>query len=145
MKMYLLFAAVLLSSTAIGQDIPSREVPSAVINTIKAKFPNTSRLEWEKKGDLFEAEFHVNNIDHKALLEPSGKLLVYKRDIRAADLPRAVKNTIRKQYANFRIDDVEKLEKEGAVFYQVELDGEPHDQKLVISADGKVDSSQQYW
>ena len=145
MKMYLLFAAVLLSSTAIGQDIPSREVPSAVINTIKAKFPNTTRLEWEKKGDLFEAEFHVNNIDHKALLEPSGKLLVYKRDIRAADLPRAVKNTIRKQYANFRIDDVEKLEKEGAVFYQVELDGEPHDQKLVISADGKVDSSQQYW
>ena len=145
MKMYLLFAAVLLSSTAIGQDIPSREVPSAVINTIKAKFPNTTRLEWEKKGDLFEAEFHVNNIDHKALLEPSGKLLVYKRDIRAADLPRAVKNTIRKQYANFRIDDVEKLEREGAVFYQVELDGEPHDQKLVISADGKVDSSQQYW
>lgn len=145
MKMYLLFAAVLLSSTAIGQDIPSREVPSAVINTIKAKFPNTSRLEWEKKGDLFEAEFHVNNIDHKALLDPSGKLLVYKRDIRAADLPRAVKNTIRKQYANFRIDDVEKLEREGAVFYQVELDGEPHDQKLVISAEGKVDSSQQYW
>ena len=89
MKMYLLFAAVLLSSTAIGQDIPSREVPSAVINTIKAKFPNTSRLEWEKKGDLFEAEFHVNNIDHKALLDPSGKLLVYKRDIRAADLPHA--------------------------------------------------------
>ena len=145
MKMYLLFAAVLLSSTAIGQDIPSREVPSAVINTIKAKFPNTTRLEWEKKGDLFEAEFHVNNIDHKALLEPSGKLLEYKRDIRAADLPRAVKNTSRKQYANFRIDDVEKLAKEGAVFYQVELDGEPHYQKLVISADGKVDSSQQYW
>jgi hypothetical protein len=69
---------------------------------------------------------------------------MYKRDICAADLPRAVKSTIRAQYPDFRIDDVEKLEKEGVVFYQVELDGEPHDRKIVVTADGKVDNGE-YW
>ena len=45
--------------------------------------------------------------------------------------------------------DVEAVEKEGAVFYQVELDGKGlkglKDKKLVFGADGKEANSFTYW
>lgn len=145
MKTFMLVAAVFIYSAVLSQDIPASQVPSVIVNTLNAKFPKTTGLEWEKKGDLYEAEFDVNNVDHKALLDASGKLVMFKRDIRPADLPKIVRNTIRNQYKGYRIDDAEKLEKNGVIFYQVDLDGQPDDQKLVITKDGKVDSSQQYW
>lgn len=145
MRTMLLFVAVIISSAVFAQDIPASQVPQAVKNALKAKFPKTTGLDWEMKGELYEAEFDVNMVDHKALLDASGKFVIFKRDIRAAKLPQAVRNTIQSQYKDFRIDDAEKLEKEGIIYYQVELDGKPHDQKLVFTADGKIADSQQYW
>src|SRR5690606_14144625 len=114
-------------------------------NAFKAKFPAATGLEWEKKGTRYEAEFHVNRIDHKAIFSETGQLEKYKHDIRAAELPEAVRNTINTNYKDYRIDDAERLEKDGVTFYQVELDGEPQDQKLIFTKDGKVDNSETYW
>lgn len=145
MKLRLLFAALFISATVLAQDIPASQMPAAVTNTFKAKFPNTSHLEWEKKGDLYEAEFHVNNVDHKALLNEQGQLQVFKKDIPVTNLPQAVKQTIKTNYKTFRIDDTEKVTRGTAVYYQVELDGEPHDQKVVFTPAGKVAEDQAYW
>jgi hypothetical protein len=145
MKMLMLVAALFVSGTVSGQDIPAAEVPAAVVKTFNTRFPATTGLEWERKGELYEAEFHVNRVDHKALLDANGKLLKFKKDIRSTDLPPAVRNTIQTQYKNFKIDDTDKVESAGVIYYQVELDGEPHDQKVVFREDGKVDSQQLYW
>jgi hypothetical protein len=146
MKMMMIMMAGLITCfCAYSQDIPASQVPAAVTKAFKAKFPKTTGLEWEKKGDLYEAEFDVSLVDHKALYEASGKLVAFKKDIRKTDLPAAVKRAIETQYKGFRIDDADRVERGGAVFYQVELDGKPDDQKLVFTKDGKVDSTQQYW
>lgn len=143
--MCLLFAALFMANCAFAQDIPASQVPAAVKNTFKAKFPAATRLEWEKKGELYEAEFHVNNVDHKALLNETGQLQVFKNDIRTANLPQAVKQAVKTNYKGFRIDDAEKVTRGTVVYYQVELDGEPHDQKVVFTTDGKVAEDQVYW
>ena len=145
MKTFILVVVVFAYAAAMAQDIPASQVPLVVVNTLTEKFPKTTGLEWEKKRDLYEAEFDIKNIDHKALIDATGKLAMFKHDIRSSDLPKIVRNTIRNHYKGFRIDDAEKLEKNGVIFYQVDLDGQPGDQKLVIAKDGKVDSNQQYW
>ncbi|WP_160718102.1 PepSY-like domain-containing protein [Chitinophaga solisilvae] len=145
MKMLTLFAAVLISLHVAGQDIPAAAVPAPVITTFHARFPTAAGLEWEQKMEGYEAEFRVNRLEHKALLDSTGKLLRYKRDVPASALPAAVKNTISNQYKGFRIDDAEQVEMNGKVWYQVELDGEPHDRKVVLSKDGKVDDTLIYW
>ena len=136
MKTFMLATTVFIYSSVLSQDIPQSQVPSVVVNTLKAKFPKTTGLEWERRGELYEAEFDVKNTDHKALLDASGKLIMFKYDIRSSDLPKIVRNTIRNQYEGYRIDGAEKLDNEGIVFYQVDLDGQPSDQKLVITNDG---------
>lgn len=145
MKMYMLIVTVMLCTVLQAQDIPSSQVPPAVLSAFKAKFHDVSRVEWEKKGTLYEAAFDINRVDYKAVLNQTGKLEKYKHDIRASELPRPVSKTISTQYKDYRIDDVQLLERNGVTFYQVELDGEPHDQKVVFTKDGKVDSNEAYW
>ncbi|MBV7532541.1 PepSY-like domain-containing protein [Chitinophaga sp. sic0106] len=131
--------------TAVAQDIPSSQVPVAIVKAFKLKFPRTSKVDWEMKGNLYEAEFNIDRRDYKALYDAAGKLQTYKREIPASELPTAVRNTITAQYKGFRIDDADRLEKNGKVYYQVELDGEPHDQKVVFNANGTVAADVAYW
>lgn len=140
----LFFLSLLFSLPSFSQDIPATQVPPAVIKSFTSYFPNTSRVEWERKGKQYEAEFNVKRVDHKALFENNGKLIVYKKDIPQSQLPAAVKQAIRQQYSNYRIDDTERIARSGHVYYQVELDGEPQDLKLVFTKDGKLDNNMAY-
>lgn len=145
MKTTMLFLlSLLFSLPSFSQDIPAAQVPPAVTKSFASYFPNTSKQEWEKKGNLYEAEFNVKRADHKALFESNGKLIVYKKDIPQSQLPAAVKQAIRQQYPNYRIDDVERIARSGHVYYQVELNGQPQDLMLVFTKEGKLDNSKSY-
>ena len=136
--------SLLFSLPSFSQDIPAAQVPPAVTKSFTSYFPNSSRVEWERKGNQYEAEFHIKRVDHKALFESNGKLIVYKKDIPQSQLPAAVKQAIRQQYPNYKIDDTERIARSGHVYYQVELDGEPQDLKLVFTKEGKLDNSMAY-
>ncbi|MBO9634812.1 MAG: PepSY-like domain-containing protein [Chitinophagaceae bacterium] len=135
--------SLLFSLFAHSQDIPSTQVPPAVIKSFNRYFPNTPKVEWEKKGNQYEAEFDIKRTDHKALFESNGKLIVYKRDIHNGQLPAAIKHTIKQQYPNYKIDDAERIARNGHVYYQVALKG-PDTIKLVFTPEGKQDKSQGY-
>lgn len=139
MKSAILLATVVaISLVSCGQEIPASKVPSVVQNTIQSKFANAVDIEWEKKNNFYEAEFDVDKIDHKAHIDASGKLLSYKTDININELPAAVTGAVNTGHAGFNIDDAEKLEKDGTIYYQVELDAKGQkDKKLVYTADGK--------
>ncbi|MCW3464798.1 PepSY-like domain-containing protein [Chitinophaga nivalis] len=145
MKLLTLLAAMGLSLPALAQDIPSGEVPAAVMKTFKTSFPAATGLEWERKIVGYEAEFKVDHREHKALLDSAGNLLRYKQELPASALPVAVKNTVSQQYKGFRISDAAQVTRNQKVWYQLELDGEPHDQKVVLSKEGKVDNTLGYW
>jgi hypothetical protein len=145
MKTAMLFSASLLFSLlSFSQEIPASQVPAAVIKSFNSYFPQTARVEWEKKGNRYEADFDIKRTDHKALFENTGKLIVYKKDIPQNQLPAAVKQAIRQQYPHYRIDDVERIARSGHLYYQVELDGQPQDIKLVFTRDGRLDNSMAY-
>ncbi|RAJ06481.1 putative PepSY-like beta-lactamase-inhibitor [Chitinophaga skermanii] len=133
-----------LAFSVYAQDIPASQVPVGVTKTFKTKFPTAGKVEWEMKGDLYEAEFKVNRVEHKAHFSKDGNLVIYKKDIRQIDLPQGVQNTLRNKYKDYKIDDVEKVVKGKNVYYQVELDGKP-DLKLVFTGNGKEDTTQAYW
>ena len=109
------------------------------MNTVQTKFVNANKIEWEKKKALFEAEFKMDSIEYAAYVDSSGKLIMFKMDIREDELPAAVAATVRTQYIDYRIDDVEKIEKDGITYYEIELDGKgKKGLELLFSADGKL-------
>ncbi|WP_162428391.1 PepSY-like domain-containing protein [Pontibacter pudoricolor] len=144
----LLFAFIFAGSTALAvnaQDVATKDVPSTVAAALTQKFANATDLDWEMNGTNYEADFDVNRVDHNVLIDPSGKILMTKRDIQKKDLPQAVSSAISQNHKGLRLDDMEVLEIDGTTYYQVELDDKAGDKKLVFTADGKEASNITYW
>jgi len=139
MKKLLTFAIPLLTAlSSCAQEVPQSLVPSVVVNAFEQRFPKASDIEWEKKGEIYEVEFDLGFKDHKALIDGTGKMVKHKEEIASADLPAAVKETIKKGFSNYKIDDSDRIETEGLVIYKVELENSTEEKKIYIGEDGKI-------
>jgi hypothetical protein len=73
------------------------------------------------------------------LIDVSGKIIMHKQDIKENELPAVVTGAISQAYAGYKVDDAEKLEKDGVAYYQVELEAKSKkDLQLVFTGDGKI-------
>ncbi|OKL40617.1 PepSY-like domain-containing protein [Pontibacter flavimaris] len=126
-------------------DVKPDDVPAAVKEALISTFPNAQHVEWEKKGEDFEADFSQETVEYDALLNASGSLLKHKYDLPEAELPEEVKAGINQNYAGFRIDDADVLVQEDNTLYQVELEKDKQEHKLVFSADGQEQTTTPYW
>ena len=129
-----------------NQRISEDKVPSVVLNAVKEKFPGANKVEWKKKDQLYEAEFQLNDsTDISLLINATGITEMKKQDLPMSAMPGPILQTINSQYKEYTIDDIEMLEKNGMMFYQVELEGPGKDLNLVFSANGKEDKTIAYW
>ncbi|RYG32560.1 MAG: hypothetical protein EOO01_34130 [Chitinophagaceae bacterium] len=146
MKIASLFVAALsLSMISCSQDIAASKVPSVVQNALQVKFPNATKIDWEKKGKAFEADFNLENEGHELLIDGTGKVIAHKTDILPGELPQAVNSAVRQDHATYKIDDAQKIELDGIIYYQVELDAKgKKDQHLVYTAEGAIAAGVNY-
>lgn len=140
----LLSSACILSSC--DNDISKSKVPSVVLNTVEARYAS-SEVEWEKHGNVYEAEVDLNDsTELSARIDASGKLLMQKQDISIAELDSVVMKSIQSRFRDYRIEYVERVQKDGSTFYQVQLDKKGHkDLKLVFTVDGNEEKNFSYW
>jgi hypothetical protein len=146
--MRVVMLGLLLSTYALvscSQDIPAAKVPSVVQNAFKMEFAEAVDVEWEKKNKEYEADFEIGTIDYTALFDASGKMLVYKQDIEVNELPAEVNATLQKDFADYTLDDADKLVREGETYFQVELEGRLMEKKEVFSPTGELREDIRYW
>lgn len=127
------------------QDIPQSEVPSVVLNALKTAHPAAANVEWEKQKDLYEAEFDIDTKDYTVQLNATGTILQTKYDVAETEIPAAIKSAVSSKYKDLKLDDVERVEKNGRTYYQVELEGTLKSKELVLDESGKEVSGQNYW
>lgn len=136
----IVFAAIMmgLCTAASAQDIPQRDVPSLVLSAFQEKFSDATDVSWEKEADLYKVEFEIGNRDHDLWIDKSGNIIKHKEEFFAADLPKAVSQKIKTDFKGYRIDDVERIETNGKVIFQVELDSRSGDREVMFLQDGTV-------
>lgn len=137
-----LFGAVVLTSCDKEDDIRISDVPSAVMDSFDANFPNASRAEWEKKSGCIVADFWQDGMDMSAWYNPNGEWLMTESDlgVNLSVLPQAVQDAFKSsQYANWHVDDIDKYERPNDVFYLIEIEtkGES-DRDLFFAPDGSL-------
>jgi len=144
---FIIFLGLLLSSgfSACSQDINEKRVPALVKNALMAKFPKAVDIEWEKKKNLYEADYDVNQTEYTALIDASGNIVMYKQDIQITEIPAALSGTLQKSFADYKVDDPEKIQKDGKTFYQVELEKNNQELKKIFSEDGQATTAITYW
>ena len=115
---------------------PKEETPAAAKTAFAAKFPTAQKVKWsiEKPGE-YEVEFTFNKIESSALFDAAGKLLETEFEIKEGDLPQAAKATIAKDFAGYKLDEIEKsTDASGVVAY--EMQAARGKVKLILCFDG---------
>jgi hypothetical protein len=89
-----LLGVSVLTSCEKEDDIHLSDVPSAVVNSFEAKFPNASRAEWEKKGGYIVADFWQDGMDTHVWYSSNGdwQLTEYDLGVNHSALPQAVQD-----------------------------------------------------
>lgn len=138
-----LFSA--LSLQACGQKVNGGKVPSVVVNALNARYSTAAGTEWERKENLYEAEFTLNGKELEVQIDQAGKILVEKSDIKANELPAAVTAALQSSYKDYKVDDADRLDRDGVVYYQVELEARgKKDLTRVFTAEGVEEKTLSY-
>lgn len=140
--MTMLVAGLMISCDA--DDNPNVETPSVVLNTFQSNFPNALDIEWEKARENFEVEFELDQIEHTALLSSDGMLIKYKYDMLLSELPETVRQYLKANYETNEIDDVEALNVDESVYYQVEIDKILSSDKVILNSNGEIAQDIEY-
>lgn len=125
MKTLSIIAALLLGVGYVNaQEKKEKEiaVPATTKAALLKQFPNAKDLEWEKKGDVFEAEFELNKEEAHALIDASGKIIKSEVEMDVVQLPKAIADYVTKNLDGKRVKEASKITDEnGAVTYEVEV------------------------
>jgi hypothetical protein len=145
---YLILTSIVIAAcslTACSERIRQGDVPSVVQNSLMQQFKTASNIDWEKDNKNFKAEFEQDSVEYDAIINPAGTLVKYKQELTVAQLPAAIAQTLQTQYKDHQIDEVEKVGEGNQVFYQVELENNRKEVKLVFTENGAVVTNAKYW
>ncbi len=136
----ILLSSFLMITCGYGQDISAGMVPSLIINEFQKSFPKAQRVEWEKEGEWYKAEFEtgLTSLDHEVWMDRSGKIIRHEEELLPRDLPPAVMKTIRRDFKGYRVSDVKKITAESQVKYVLELNSFTRDWEMVFDSAGNV-------
>ncbi len=66
-------------------------LPEAVENSFLEKFGESINIEWLHSDDFYEAIFYLDEIEHIAHFDPSGKLLNLKKNLAVQSAPEHIR------------------------------------------------------
>ena len=138
-KSIALFMGIAFIACSYAQK-PKDETPAAAKAAFAAKFPTAQKVKWgvEKPGE-FEVEFTLNKIAVSALYDATGKLLETEGEIKESQLPQAVKATIAKDFAGYKLDEIEiSTDAKGAITYEMEAVKGKAKFEISFAANGKL-------
>ncbi len=140
MKLSIFFVPLFMAFTSCAQPPAYPDIPAVIVNAFQQQFPKAADVAWKETGPLYKVSFETGLLghDHDAWFDTKGKLVKNKEEIPASSLPAEVKKTAERQFARYRLDDVDKIDDNGVIFYEVELKNRKDERKVVFSADGKV-------
>lgn len=108
-KITMLLAAALLLLTAdsYGQ---KAKVAEPVLKHFNSTYPNAVVKEWDVEDDgSYEVEFRLDGVKWEAYYDAAGNWQKTERDVRRAEVPKAVWDALSKsEFAAWKIDDIEE-------------------------------------
>lgn len=133
------FLAILLFAIVFSSCGQKKEVPQNVKSAFEKKFTNASSVKWdqEKTGE-WEAEFKMNGKEYSANFDEQGKWLETEYEIKETQIPAAVKNTISKDFAGYKLKESEISETAKGKAYEFELVKDKEKVEVAIAEDGKI-------
>ena len=129
------------------EKIPLNKLPKAVSKAVQTRFPDAKLVgaekEKEKGKTVFEVAIEDKGQKIEVTLTPEGKIVEIEKQIKAADLPAAVKDALQGKYKNPKYQMIEEVIKikggqERLAYYEVLLTTDNRRLEVSVAADGKI-------
>jgi hypothetical protein len=121
------FAVIALAMTAnvMAQDLKSSAVPQVVKTALMAKYPQATKVSWEKEKGNYEANWGgKSGEDNSVVFTPAGAFVEIVKAIPISSLPAAVAPYVAAHYKGSRIKEAGKVtDAAGKTMYEAEIKG----------------------
>ena len=139
-KLLLLFVCLALVTGVSAMNQKDEKIPATAKTSFAAKFPTAQKVKWsiEKPGE-FEAEFTLNKVETSALFDGKGNLIETEAEIKESELPQVVKANIAKDFAGYKLDEIEKAtDAKGVTTFEMEAAKGKDKLEISFDANGKL-------
>ncbi|HEY1024875.1 MAG TPA: PepSY-like domain-containing protein [Sphingobacteriaceae bacterium] len=107
---------------AVNPDI----IPTNTKAAFNQRFGTASDWIWNVSGENgYSVVFKYENSRHYAEVKSSGEISLLKYEIKETDLPFYIQDVLKTEYPNHQIHEIDKIEKNDLIQYEVELEGYP--------------------
>lgn len=114
------------------------EVPQNIQDVFAENYPNAASVIWEHEGtDFWEADFIQNTVNHSVTFNLKGDLIESEYRINGDELSLKIIESITLKYPDYLIDEVEHVENDLGVFFEVEIKKGNNELELLYSSDGE--------
>ena len=141
MKAFKNIKLILIALIAFScQNTVKGQIPDAVKQAFEAKYPNENNPDWEVDANgNYEAQFKQNGEKYRADFSPSGNWIETESSIKKDDLPKAIRDIIKKEYGSEDITEVEHVDSESkGEFYDVEFKQKGKNMDVEFRANGTI-------
>ena len=117
-----------------------KDVPSAVIDAFKLKYPNSVAKKWSKEDGGYEVSTEINQMAYDVAFDKTGAWLETERTIKYNDLPDAVKDALSKSaYGSWETKEVTEFESpEHPFLSEIEVSNGKEKASVHFSKDGNL-------
>lgn len=123
---------------AIAQKIKESEVPQVVKSAFMKAYPNAKGVKWDKEEAGFEASFEQNKNDMSIVLDKMGIVKEVETEIAKDKLPKAILETLKKDFADHDIEETAMTVANGVTTYEVEVEKGKKSWDLIFDSAGKL-------
>ncbi len=117
----------------------AQNVPQNVKDAFAKKFPTAQAVKWDKEsGSEWEAEFKMNMVKYSANYSNDGMWKETEHAIKESEMPVAVKNSLNKNFAGYKVEEREISEKPSGMVYEFEVKKGSSKMEVAMNASGDV-------
>lgn len=120
-----LFAILTITTMAVAQKVKSSMVPGPAKDALMKKYPEASKITWEKEKGNYEANWGgKSGEDMSVQFTPAGVFVEQVVAISPSELPAGVTAYVKQHYKGVKITEAGKVtDAKGTLMYEAEVKG----------------------
>lgn len=122
------------------KDSEQGNVPEAVKMAFQEKYPGENDPDWKQdENGYWESNFKKDGEEYRADFNSDGSWIETESSIKEDKLPAAIRKQIEKNYADYEITEIERVENsQKGLFYDVEFKQDGKNKDVEFKEDGTV-------
>lgn len=144
----IIYSFFCLPALAQTNEVSNRSViPTAVTDAFLKKFPTATDVQWDTKTTKTSSDIAVYHVsfdmgmtekDNDVWIDKDGNILKHQKEIKAAQLPEAVQQSVKKNYPGYMIGDADRIDDNGTISYMFKVKKGGSERKILMDDMGNV-------